>query len=486
MLQFDPGRIEQFKEGIRHIPGYPAGEGLPIRQMVFESGALFRLPALLSEAGARPDQPLVVVMDFTPMRRGDADLKSLLLANLRKAGWQPEAIWVEQDGTGQVHTDTVQVGRVKARLLPHTAVLSVGSGTVTDIAKHAAHLFQQSASAAPLPYVAYQTANSVNAFTSNMASVFVDGVKRTLASRYPDVLVCDLETLRDAPVTLTAAGVGDVVAAFSSMADWHLQHRLGLDPTYTEFAHRLMGPSDETLLASAGAIRAGSLEGMEVLAKLLTLGGLAMSLSHATAPMSGVEHGVSHLIDSVAALRRQPLALHGLQVGLTSVLTTEAFRILLQEFEPAELDPARCYPSAEEMHARIRAALDPVDSTGQTSAECWAEYRQKLEAWHAHRADFEEALRDWPSVRAGIKALMRPPGTIVEILRAVGSPLGFDQLDPPLDEALVKFAFVNSQFVRRRPMLSDLLLFLNWDAEALWGRVWTNYQRLVRTMPQYA
>ena len=212
-LRFDPGDGDRFKAAIRQIPGYPAGEGLPIRTMLFASDALFQVSALLESAGAAPDRPLRVVMDSTPMQRAGAELKPLLLSHLRAAGWQPEPVWLEPDGAGQVHTDFGQIERVRARLAPDAAVLSVGSGTVTDIAKHACHVQHTQHGAPPLPFVVYQTANSVSAYTSNMAPIFVDGVKRTLPSRYPDVLVCDLETLRDEPAAMTAAGVGDLLAA---------------------------------------------------------------------------------------------------------------------------------------------------------------------------------------------------------------------------------------------------------------------------------
>ena len=68
-LRFDPEDVDRFKTQIRGIPGYPAGEDLPIREMVFESGALWRLPSLLLLAGMKPDQPLSVVMDRSPMKR---------------------------------------------------------------------------------------------------------------------------------------------------------------------------------------------------------------------------------------------------------------------------------------------------------------------------------------------------------------------------------------------------------------------------------
>ena len=230
-LRYDPGNIETFKAQIHGIPGYPAGEELPIREMVFESGALWRLLDLLSVADINTDQQLLVVMDRTPMQREGKDLKELILQILKEASWQSEVIWLEADSTGQVHTDFAQINFVKAHLQANSAVLSVGSGTVTDVAKHACYVFQQEQSIRPIPFVVYQTANSVSAYTSNMAPTFVDGVKRTLPSRYPDVLICDLETLRDAPQSMTVAGVGDLLAAFNSYADWWLAHRLGLDNT---------------------------------------------------------------------------------------------------------------------------------------------------------------------------------------------------------------------------------------------------------------
>src|SRR5262245_46440540 len=162
-LTFDPGAGEQFKQAISRIPGYPAGEALPIRYMVFESNALARLSDYLTQAGALPTQPLAVVVDRTPMQRAGADLKAQVLGQLRAAGWQPELIELQPDATGQVHTDFGQIRAVQARLTPNTAVLAIGSGTVTDVAKHAAFCFQQEQGGAPLPFVVYQTANSVSA-----------------------------------------------------------------------------------------------------------------------------------------------------------------------------------------------------------------------------------------------------------------------------------------------------------------------------------
>ena len=470
-LRYDPGDIQAFKAGIRQIPGYPAGEDLPIREMLFESGALDRLPEMLLLAGAQPANPLLVVMDTTVMRRGDDELKPLLLARLEAAGWQPRTAWLEPDARGQVHTDWAHIGWVKQQIEPGMAMLSVGSGTVSDIAKHACYELDKQSGAPPVPLVCFPTANSVSAYTSNMAPVFVDGVKRTLASRYPDVLVCDLETLRDAPPAMTAAGVGDLLAAFNSYADWYLAYRLGIDNSYSEFAQTLMGPLDEIFIDNAESIRTRSLEGMALLAKLIALGGLAMSLSHATAPLSGYEHLVSHLLDLLADTAGRPLAQHGSQVALATRLTTRAYQVFLEEFEAVEVNPNTCYPSEADMQARIEAQLGSLDGDGRAAAECWADYRQKLAAWHANRPQFEAVLADWPAVRAHLRSLLRPPERVDQILSAVGAPMTFAELEPPVAHEAARFAFENAPLIRRRLTLGDLFVFLDWDTQVLWSAI---------------
>jgi len=304
-----------------------------------------------------------------------------------------------------------------------------------------------------------------------MAPTFVDGVKRTLPSRYPDVLICDLETLRDAPRSMTVAGVGDLLAAFGSYADWWLAYKLGMDDSYTEFAQTLMGPLDEIFMEQAEGLRNGTLESTAMLAKLIALGGLAMSLSHATAPLSGYEHVISHVLDLVAEQKQRLLAQHGSQVALTTLLTTSAYQILFNEFEPAEVNLNNCYPSEAEMKARIETAFNALDPTGRVAAECWSDYKIKLDAWHAHRAEFEAALEDWSAIRDHLRTLVKPPDTALNILRAISAPLQFEELTPAPAEAEVLFAFRNAPLIRHRFTLGDLFVFLNWDQANLWSQV---------------
>jgi hypothetical protein len=59
------------------------------------------------------------------------------------------------------------------------------------------------------------------------------------------------------------------------------------------------------------------------------------------------------------------------------------------------------------MKTRIETAFSSLDPTGRVAVECWSDYKVKLEAWHAHRADFEEALRNWADIQTQLRSLVK-------------------------------------------------------------------------------
>jgi glycerol-1-phosphate dehydrogenase [NAD(P)+] len=354
----------------------------------------------------------------------------------------------------------------------------VGSGVVTDVAKHACFLYEQE-TGHHLLYLVNQTANSVSAYTSNMAPVLIDGVKRTLPSRYPEAVISDLETLRDAPREMTMAGVGDLLSAFVSFADWYLAKRLGMDPSFNELPQALMRGLDEILLASADDIRDLRLEGMAVLAKLIHLAGLAMSLSHATTPLSGYEHVMSHTIDMNNETQGLPLAPHGSQVALASILCSGAYQAFLEQFSPEKIALDSCYPPARQMRERILSTFAQLDPSGKAGDECWADYSLKLERWTDQRENLARFLQEWHPIQQELHQLARPPQVLFQILRAVGAPLRFEELFPPVSPDSARFAFLNSPLMRRRLTLGDLLIFFQWDREKLWNQLFDDFFNFV-------
>ena len=115
-LPYDPADGVKFWEEIRKLPGFPLHETMPIKHMIFESGALFKTSDILKSVGAIQSAPLIVVMDESAMRRDGSDLKLLALDTLRKDGWQVRVCIMPSDESGQVHTDMPHIQMVQESL----------------------------------------------------------------------------------------------------------------------------------------------------------------------------------------------------------------------------------------------------------------------------------------------------------------------------------------------------------------------------------
>jgi glycerol-1-phosphate dehydrogenase [NAD(P)+] len=426
------------------------------------SDALAELPRAVRSVAREGE--VVVLVDPTPMRRDGADLKRLVVDRL--AAELPAGLPVRLEVLGadrsELHADERALAEADRLIAGAGVVVSVGSGTVTDIAKDASHR------AGGIPFVVVQTAVSVNAFSDDMAVLLRNGVKRTVPSRWPDALVVDLETLADAPQAMNAAGFGELTAMFTAPADWYLATALGMDDTYDERVVDLYRERGDAFLAAAPGVRARTPDALAELATLMTLSGIAMGVAGRTAPFSGMEHTVSHLLDMAAESRGTLLALHGAQVGVATAVVSIVWRRVLDRLDPERLLAPSGMPSRAEMAARVERAFRPLDPGGRVAAECWRDYEQKLDRWNEVRPRVADAARRWDEHRACLERLVEGPAAIVESLRLAGAPARFAELDPPADEATARWALANCHLMRNRLTVADVATFAGlWDDSAV-------------------
>jgi glycerol-1-phosphate dehydrogenase [NAD(P)+] len=104
--------------------------------------------------------------------------------------------------------------------------LAVGSGTITDIVRFVSHRTRNS-------FISIPTAPSVDGFVSIGAPLVIGGLKETIVCAPPIAAFADLGTLAAAPRPMIAAGFGDMLGKFTSLADWKIGHLLG-DERYDE------------------------------------------------------------------------------------------------------------------------------------------------------------------------------------------------------------------------------------------------------------
>ncbi|SDN94320.1 iron-containing alcohol dehydrogenase [Geodermatophilus sp. DSM 45219] len=400
--------------------------------------------------GRRPT--VLLLVDATPIQRLGDDLKTAVRTSLEQRFDVRTEVLTDEHPV--LHADEAALDTASRAAQGVDAIVSVGGGTVTDIGKVA------SVNAGGVPHAAVQTAASVDGFTDDVSVVLRAGVKRTIASRWPDVVIADVETISEAPARMNRAGFGEITSMFTAPADWRLGALLQVDPTFHPAPTQLLDAVGADIDEWAPGVAVADPAAVERLTWALAVRGIATGVSGTTAVLSGVEHLVSHMLDLHHGEHGLPMGLHGAQVGAAAVIAAAAWELLFDRM--AQGAPAVRIPDSDVARARVESAFGHLGS--QVTAECWSDYSRKLATWAAHRPAVEAAVADWGRVEPELRRLLRPSADIAAQLRAAGAAALLADLDPSVDPALAHWAVANCALMRNRSTVVDLLVALGW-----WG-----------------
>jgi glycerol-1-phosphate dehydrogenase [NAD(P)+] len=399
---------------------------------------------------------VALLMDRTPIRRGGEEIKPGIEAALAER-FDVRRI-VLDDGHPELHASEAVIEQATAAVAGATAVVSIGGGTITDIGKVA------SAAAGGAPLVVVQTAASVDGFTDDVSVLLRNGVKRTTPSRWPDIVLADVDTVDQAPIAMNVAGFGELNSMFTAPADWLLAALIGVDTSYHEAPIRVLDEVGDGV-ADWSVDLGRSPEATARLTRALAIRGIATGISGGTACLSGVEHLVSHMLDLSNGAAHRPIGLHGAQVGAASVVAAAAWQLLFDRLDTvhraALADQLADGPLVAD-EATVRAAFDQVDPSGGVAAECWSDYSKKAAALERHRTQLRGVLEDWPAVSVRLRAKVRTPDELAHGLVAAGATARLTDLDWVTGPEHAVWAVTNCAYMRNRLTVVDLLVALGW------------------------
>jgi glycerol-1-phosphate dehydrogenase [NAD(P)+] len=402
------------------------------------------LDGAIVDACARPGMPAPVILsDGGPYRTPDGPVVDRLADKL---GCQ-----VIQLGTGTVRADEETVERAVAQVATPRLVVSVGAGTLTDIAKVTA---QRTGSR----HVAVQTACSINGFVADRSVLVIAGAKRTVVSRWPDMLVADSDLLCAAPPGLNLAGVGDLSTVPNAVAEWQLAAGLGHGPAYAAAVVDDVLAAMPTLPVLAQATRDAEPAGLADLARLLAGSGLSMGIVGSTAPASGSEHAVSHLLEMALSQRQAPAAPHGMQVTVATRLALRVWQLVDATIASVKVKVR----VPDESSSRDAVALAFAELGAKTVEECWAVYSKKRTWLLEHQADVEAMVADWERFKQTVT--LPTPQQFDEVSHASGLPTRAEDLGSGYDDHLLFWALRNCHLLRERISIVDLA-----DAIGVWS-----------------
>jgi glycerol-1-phosphate dehydrogenase [NAD(P)+] len=458
-LARNPGRI---RAALGAAPEASRLRPLGLGGVLLGSGVSDQVAALAGEL-RRGAGDVALLMDRRAMPGPRGEIKAAVAAALEDAGEGPVQIAYLGDDRAEVHADAPTLAAAVDAVRGAAVLVTIGSGTVADIGKYT------SAQLDGLPHVVVQTAASVNGFADDQSVLVVDGVKRTTPTAWPDHLVIDTDVVGLAPPVMNQAGLGDLLASYTAPADWLLARLVQQDDSFSPAAVNLARDHVDAAVDAAEGIAEGDRAAIELLAAALTLSGISMGVAGRTAPGSGMEHTVSHLLEMTEA---QDTTLHGAKVGVLSVFGACLWELVRDAVADGGLSALR-FPDEAEMEARIRDAFAVADSSGAMAAECWSDYRRKLERWHAARPRLEMLADRWPWFDADVGRLLAPPERLLSALQRAQAPVRLSDLG--IDPVRGRWALAHCHLMRDRFTIADLAFFMGrWepaDVDALVARV---------------
>ncbi|EOS57721.1 hypothetical protein C812_00766 [Paenibacillus barengoltzii G22] len=312
----------------------------PLKVIELDRGVIRKVAPYLREQGYR--QILLVADDHTYAAAGEQ-----LMGLLEVAGVKTRVVLIQPDAQGDVVADEIAIVQLLLEIRPDEtdALLAVGSGTIHDIVRFAAHKTGK-------PFVSVPTAPSVDGFTSAGAPLIVRGVKKTVPAVPPVAIFADLDILMAAPQRLVAAGFGDMLGKYTSLFDWKFSHLTAGEP-YDEQAAAITERALRSCVSHAEAIGARTEEGIRALMTALIESGIAMLLFGQSHPASGAEHHLSHYWEMEFLRQGRRALLHGAKVGVACAEIARVYHAAGEGTLPGA-EPAALREHREQVRAWLR------------------------------------------------------------------------------------------------------------------------------------
>ncbi|MBQ7786001.1 MAG: sn-glycerol-1-phosphate dehydrogenase [Clostridia bacterium] len=442
MLQFAEASLTTLIDKAGHPCACGRHHAIDMDYLSIRSGALSDIPQGLSAISAK--KPFIVCDVNTKAAAWDSVRDVLDHAGIAYTFYCLPMAHVEPE-------ETAMGSLIMAFDTSCDCVMGIGSGVINDCCKVLAF-----ATGRKLMIVG--TAPSMDGFASNCSAMIRQGVKCTLNNASAHAIICDVDIVRNAPMRMLHAGLGDMLAKYVALCEWRIS-ALITGEYYCENVAELMRASLRRIVSHAPGLRDREPAAVEATLEGLILSGIAMSFAGNSRPASGLEHYFSHLWEMIALERGRSFELHGIQVGVGTLKTLRLYdmiRTMRPDREKA-LDFIRNF-SNEKWESEVRRILG---SAGETVINLEHQSFHNNDAAE-HSIRLEKIIAHWDEILQIIDEELPPTEQIESLMRELGmamepEDIGFDRQD-------TEDAFKASRDTRKKYLTSSML----WDMGELY------------------
>ncbi len=403
------------------------------------AGAVGSLPEALKDRGRTFP---FVVMDVNTERACGEKVRNVL----DQAGI-PHTDFVFPAREGKMEPDEYAMGSLVMAMDPRCdVVLAVGSGVINDCCKVLAH-------ACRLPSMVVCTAPSMDGYCSNSASMIQNHIKVSLYNACPEAIIADTDILATAPDIMLQAGLGDMLAKYVSVCEWRISHIVYGDP-YCEEIAGMVRSCLKNIVAHADGLMKRDPDALKAVLEGLVISGISMAFAEISRPASGLEHYFSHLWEMQALQKGQPSDLHGIQVGVGTLLTLWIYEHMLnmETVDVARAEAAMEHFSPEKWEHTMAEIFGPIAPSILALEQKIGKNRPETQQKHLRLI-----VEHWPEIRQIIREELPSRDTVYNLMKSCGMPLMPKDLNLTAEDTI--HALKGSREIRDKYLTSSLL----WD-----------------------
>ena len=404
-----------------------------IDDVIVGNGVIAQLPGIIAKYGAK--KPFILADVNTFQAAGQAVCNILNESNIGYSSYIFPNTALEPDekavGSLMLHYD-------------HSCdlVIGVGSGVINDIGKILSCVTGHR-------YIIVATAPSMDGYASATSSMARDSLKVSINTRCADVIVGDIDILKNAPAHMLKSGLGDMLAKYISIAEWRIAHLI-TGEYYCEEVAQLIRSALKKCVDNADGLLKREDAAIRAVFEGLVIGGIAMTYAGVSRPASGVEHYFSHVWDMRGLEFGTPVDLHGIQCAQATLISAklyEAVKSMTPDKEKAEAFVNAF--SYDDWSKTLRTFLGRSAETMIALEEKEGKYRKDK-----HPARFEIIAGNWDKIVQIIEEEIPSYDALSRLLGAIGISKELD-----MTKEILKTSFLATKDIRDKYVLSRLA----WD-----------------------
>lgn len=346
----------------------------------------------------------------------------------------------------KVLPDETSIGLAFMHFNPeYDLIIGVGSGVINDIGKTIANMSNK-------PYFIVATATSMDGYASATSSVEREGIKISLNSKCPEVIIGDYDILSAAPLKAMVSGLGDMMAKYIAVTEWKITNIINNEYYCDEIASLVRLALDKCI-SNTNKLLQRDKEAVKSVFDGLIVCGAAMEYAGLSRPASGVEHYISHIIDMRSVAFGTPDDTHGIQCAIGTLYALKMYEHL------KTLKPDREKALAFVKSYDYSKHADFLREFIGKSAEILIELEKKEQKYNPtlHEERLDVIINNWDSILETVNKELPPYEDILNLWKELGGPVSL--ADIGIDNALLPQIFSATKDIRNKYCLS----FLAWD-----------------------